>query len=104
MGNYPVMKCACCENQFSEIEVLRLSAARSGVIVDVLANELRSIGAKGTAQIVEVDGMIIGAIYDYADRQDSQRSNVICSAIDRVFKDLNAHIEHACEARLIEVI
>ena len=103
MGNYPVMKCACCEKKLSQIEVLRLSATRSDVIASVLSDELKAIGARGTAQIVEIDQMIVGAIYEYADEQEIARSEEICQAVERVFDDLNDDVERTCDTRLIDV-
>lgn len=104
MGNYSVMKCACCENRYSQIKVLRLSAKRSDEILRYLSDKLKEIGAKGAAHIVEVDDLIVGAIYEYADKHESTHSDVICHAIDRAFDDINDDVECICDPRYIEVI
>ncbi|BDU53387.1 hypothetical protein [Limnohabitans sp. INBF002] len=103
MGNYLVMKCACCENKFSQIEVLRLSSSRRDEIAKGLASKLHVIGARGTAQIVQINEMIVGAIYDYADQNEITRSDEICEAIESVFQDLNENLERVCEPILIDV-
>ena len=103
MGSYPVMKCFCCENKYSEIEVLRLSIFRQNVIAHLIAKNLKKIEAKGTVQIVEMDQMIVGAIYDYADQHEVNRADEICQEIERTFEDLDVEIRSACETTLIDV-
>lgn len=103
MGNYSVMKCACCDKKFSQIEVLRLSATRSREIAALLTVDLHTLGAKGSAELVEIDGMIVGVIYEYADQHESTHSEEICKTIGEVFEDLDQDIKRTCRPSFVDV-
>lgn len=103
MGNYPVMKCGCCDIKLSRVGAGRLSAEYVDDIKKELNSALEGVEAKGTAQIAVHGGLIIGTVYNYADADEEQRSDEICWAIARVLQDAEEAIKETEDLIYVDV-
>lgn len=104
MRNYPILKCPCCEDKYSEIDVKPTSLRHLSLAKFKLTVAIKAIHGRGKLQIVKMDGLIIGVIYDYADAEEVARSVDIFAAIERVFEDISAVVKATCKPVLIDVI
>lgn len=103
MGNYPVMKCGCCEIKLSRVGAGRLSAEYVEDIKLGLNSALKGVEAKGSAQIAVHGGLIIGTVYNYSDADEVQRSDQICGAIALVLQDAEEAIKETQDLIYVDV-
>jgi hypothetical protein len=104
MRNYPILKCQCCEDKYSEIDVKPTSLRQLSLAKFKLNLAIKAIQGRGKLQIVKMDGLIIGAIYDYADAEEVARRAEFFSAIEKVFEDISSVVQETCKPVLIDVI
>lgn len=103
MGNYPVMKCGCCEIKLSRVCAGRLSAEYVDDVKQGLNTALEGVKAKGTAQLAVHGGLIIGTVYNYVDADEEQRSDEICGAIASVLQDAEEAIKETEDLIYVDV-
>jgi hypothetical protein len=103
MGNYPVKKCTCCEIKLSRVGAGRLSAEYVEDVKQGLKTALGGVDAKGTAQIAVHGGMILGAVYNYANADEEKHSDKICAAIAFVLQDVEDAISETEDLIYVDV-
>lgn len=103
MEKYKVFKCSCCESRLSQFKVCRISERHVNEVNELIKKELNDLGAKGRVMFPAIDGLIVGAQYDYADMFEVDRAEEICKTIASAFEVIDQEVMHSNECVLIDL-